>query len=122
MARLVIDPVTRIEGHLRVEVTVDGGVVTEGTVNLSSPRAIFAGLPPRFTRSCVTYEAYAVSRTSTRPQVDSAPKIAIFERVIWSASRQKSLSVRSGGAGFDRFRHGARNCPFDTSHLTTKGP
>src|SRR5271166_2375285 len=45
------------------------------------------------------------------------PKIAIFERVIWSAGRQKSLSVRSGGAGFDRFRHGARNCPFDTSHL-----
>jgi hypothetical protein len=45
------------------------------------------------------------------------PKIAIFERVIWSAGRQKSLSVRSGGAGFDRFRLGARNCPFDTSHL-----
>jgi len=40
---------------------------------LSSPRAIFAGSPPRFTRSRVTYEAYAVSRTSTRPQVDSAP-------------------------------------------------
>jgi AraC family transcriptional regulator, transcriptional activator of pobA len=39
---------------------------------LSSPRAIFAGSPPRLTRSRVTYEAYAVSRTSTRPQVDSA--------------------------------------------------
>jgi type III restriction enzyme len=39
---------------------------------LSSPRAIFAGTPPRFTRSRVTYEAYAVSTTSTRPQVDSA--------------------------------------------------
>src|SRR5271166_806567 len=50
------------------------------------------------------------------------PKIAIFERVIWSAGRQKSLSVRSGGAGFDRFRHGARNCPFDTSHLGTDRP
>ena len=47
-----------------------GGIV--GTVNLSNPRAIFAGSPPRFTRSRVTYEAYAVSRTSTRPQVDSA--------------------------------------------------
>src|SRR6476661_9429096 len=43
-----------------------------GTVNLSNPRAICAGSPPRFTRSRVTYEAYAVSRTSTRPQVDSA--------------------------------------------------
>ena len=29
MARLVIDPVTRIEGHLRVEVQVDGGHVAE---------------------------------------------------------------------------------------------
>ena len=45
------------------------------------------------------------------------PKIAIFERLIWSAGPRKSLSVRSGGAGFDRFRLGARNCPFDTSHL-----
>jgi hypothetical protein len=43
-----------------------------GTVNLSNPRAIFANSPPRFTRSRVTYEAYVVSRTSTRPQVDSA--------------------------------------------------
>jgi hypothetical protein len=43
-----------------------------GTVNLSNPRAIFAGSPPRFTKSRVTYEAYVVSRTSTRPQVDSA--------------------------------------------------
>ena len=40
--------------------------------NLSNPRAIFAGSRPRFTRSRVTYEAYVVSRTSTRPQVDSA--------------------------------------------------
>ena len=45
---------------------------SHGTVNLSNPRAIFAGSPPRFTRSRVTYEAYVVSRTSTRPQVDSA--------------------------------------------------
>jgi hypothetical protein len=43
----------------------------KGTVNLSNPRAIFAGSPPRFTRSRVTYEAYVVSGTSTRPQVDS---------------------------------------------------
>ena len=47
------------------------GNVLDGTVNLSSPRAIFAGSPPRFTRSRVTYEAYVVSRTSTRPQVDA---------------------------------------------------
>src|SRR5271166_4178598 len=47
------------------------------------------------------------------------PKIAILERVIWSAGPRKSLSVRSGGACFDRFRLGTRNCPFDTSHLAT---
>jgi hydrogenase large subunit len=29
MAKIVIDPVTRIEGHLKIEVTVDGGVVKE---------------------------------------------------------------------------------------------
>jgi len=39
---------------------------------LSNPSAIFAGSPPRFTRSRVTYEAYVVSGPSTRPQVDSA--------------------------------------------------
>ena len=41
------------------------GNARPGTVNLSNPRAIFAGSPPRF-------EAYVVSRTSTRSQVDSA--------------------------------------------------
>ena len=60
-----------------------------GTVNLSSPRAIFAGSPPRFTRSRVTYEAYAVSRTSTRPQVDSAAETLSPNRVstCWSMER-----------------------------------
>jgi NAD-dependent dihydropyrimidine dehydrogenase PreA subunit len=43
-----------------------------GTVNLSNSRAIFARSPARLTRSRVTYEAYVVSRTSRRPQVDSA--------------------------------------------------
>ena len=51
----------------------------QGTVNLSNPRAIFAGSPPRFTRSRVTYEAYVVSRTSTRPQVDRALLIPCFD-------------------------------------------
>ena len=29
MARIVVDPVTRIEGHLRVEAVVDNGVITD---------------------------------------------------------------------------------------------
>lgn len=33
MARSVIDPLTRIEGHLRVEVEVEGGVVTDAWVS-----------------------------------------------------------------------------------------
>ncbi len=29
MTRIVVDPVTRIEGHLRIEATLDGGVITD---------------------------------------------------------------------------------------------
>jgi hydrogenase large subunit len=29
MAKIVIDPVTRIEGHLKIEVEVNNGVVTD---------------------------------------------------------------------------------------------
>jgi len=29
MARIVVDPVTRIEGHLRIEAEVNGGQVTD---------------------------------------------------------------------------------------------
>ena len=29
MARIVVDPVTRIEGHLRIEAQVDGGFITD---------------------------------------------------------------------------------------------
>ncbi|MBE1494038.1 hydrogenase large subunit [Amycolatopsis lexingtonensis] len=50
MARLVIDPVTRIEGHLRVEVTVDGGVVRDAYSSSTMWRGIetiLAGRDPR---------------------------------------------------------------------------
>ncbi|WP_239334276.1 nickel-dependent hydrogenase large subunit [Frankia sp. CiP3] len=40
MSRLVIDPVTRIEGHLRVEVAVDGGRVTEAYASSTMWRGI----------------------------------------------------------------------------------
>ncbi len=29
MARIAIDPITRIEGHLRIEVQIEDGVVTD---------------------------------------------------------------------------------------------
>ena len=58
--------------HLVTLATADGRVAQrsaltsrhKGTVNLSNPRATFAGSPPRFTRSRVMCEAYVVSRTS----------------------------------------------------------
>lgn len=40
MARTVIDPLTRIEGHLRVEVEVDGGVVKDAWVSGSLYRGM----------------------------------------------------------------------------------
>jgi Ni,Fe-hydrogenase I large subunit len=40
MTRIAIDPVTRIEGHLRIEVEVDGGNVS----NAWSSSTMFRGL------------------------------------------------------------------------------
>ena len=40
MANLAIDPVTRIEGHLRVEAQVEGGKVTDAW----SSRTMFRGM------------------------------------------------------------------------------
>jgi Ni,Fe-hydrogenase I large subunit len=40
MAKIAIDPITRIEGHLRIEVEVDGGVVT----NAWSSSTMFRGI------------------------------------------------------------------------------
>ncbi|EFC79239.1 nickel-dependent hydrogenase large subunit, partial [Parafrankia sp. EUN1f] len=50
MSRLVIDPVTRVEGHLRVEVQVDGGQVTEAYASSTMWRGIetiLTGRDPR---------------------------------------------------------------------------
>jgi Ni,Fe-hydrogenase I large subunit len=40
MAKIVIDPITRIEGHLRIEAQVDGGKV----VDAWSSSTMFRGL------------------------------------------------------------------------------
>ena len=40
MAKIAIDPITRIEGHLRIEAQVDGGKVTEAW----SSSTMFRGL------------------------------------------------------------------------------
>ena len=40
MTKIVIDPVTRIEGHLKIEAIVDGGIVKEA----NSSGTLFRGL------------------------------------------------------------------------------
>ena len=40
MAKIAIDPITRIEGHLRIEAEVDGGQVTDAW----SSSTMFRGL------------------------------------------------------------------------------
>jgi Ni,Fe-hydrogenase I large subunit len=40
MAKIAIDPITRIEGHLRIEAQVDGGEITEAW----SSSTMFRGL------------------------------------------------------------------------------
>jgi hydrogenase large subunit len=40
MAKIAIDPITRIEGHLRIEAQVDGGQVTDAW----SSSTMFRGL------------------------------------------------------------------------------
>ncbi len=50
MAKVVVDPITRIEGHLRIEAQVDGGRVTDAWASSTSFRGmeiILKGRDPR---------------------------------------------------------------------------
>ena len=40
MTKIAIDPITRIEGHLRIEVQVDGGEVTDAWASSTMWRGI----------------------------------------------------------------------------------
>ncbi len=40
MPKIAIDPITRIEGHLRIEVQVDGGKVTDAWASSTMFRGI----------------------------------------------------------------------------------
>ncbi len=73
MARVVVDPVTRIEGHLRIEAEVDGGKITNAYSSCTMWRGveqILVGRDPRdawaFTQRicgvCTTVHAYASIR------------------------------------------------------------
>ena len=57
MAKLVIDPITRIEGHLRIEVQVEDGVVTDAWSSSTMFRGIETILKGRDPR-----EAWAITQ------------------------------------------------------------
>jgi len=54
MAKIVIDPITRIEGHLRIEVQVEDGVVTDAWSSSTMFRGIELILKDRDPREAWT--------------------------------------------------------------------
>ncbi len=57
MPKIAIDPITRIEGHLRIEVQVDGGKVTDAWASSTMFRGIELILKGRDPR-----EAWAITQ------------------------------------------------------------
>jgi Ni,Fe-hydrogenase I large subunit len=55
MAKIAIDPVTRIEGHLRIEVEVENGVVTKAWSSSTMWRGIETILKGRDPRDAWTF-------------------------------------------------------------------
>ncbi len=87
MARIVVDPITRIEGHLRIEAVVENGVITEAYSSGTMVRGIekiLKGRDPRdawaFTERvcgvCTTVHALASVRTVEDALGISVPKNA----------------------------------------------
>jgi len=85
--RIVVDPITRIEGHLRIEAVVDNGVITEAYSSGTMVRGfekILKGRDPRdawaFTERacgvCTTVHALASVRTVEDALGISVPKNA----------------------------------------------
>ena len=55
MTKIAIDPITRIEGHLRIEVEVDGGKVTRAWSSSTMFRGIEIILQGRDPREAWTF-------------------------------------------------------------------
>ena len=55
MAKIAIDPITRIEGHLRIEVEVNDGVVTDAWSSSTMFRGIELILKGRDPREAWTF-------------------------------------------------------------------
>ena len=100
MAHVVVDPVTRIEGHLRIEAEVDGGAVKEAWSSSTMFRGIeliLRGRDPRdawaFAQRicgvCTTVHAIA----SIRPRRGSANCPAASSASSWSGSHLKQFDL-----------------------------
>lgn len=98
MARIVIDPITRIEGHLRIEAVVENGVVTEAYSSGQMVRGfekILKGRDPRdawaFTERacgvCTTVHALASVRTVEDALGITVPKNAELIRNLMFCSQ-----------------------------------
>ena len=93
MARLVVDPITRIEGHLRIEAVVENGTITDAYSSGTMVRGfekILKGRDPRdawaFTERacgvCTTVHALASVRTVEDSLAITVPKNAELIRNI----------------------------------------
>jgi hydrogenase large subunit len=105
MARIVVDPITRIEGHLRIEAVVEGGKITDAYSSGTMVRGfekILKGRDPRdawaFTERacgvCTTVHALASVRTVEDALQISVPKNAeIIRNLMFCAQYVQDHAV-----------------------------
>ena len=73
MTHIVVDPVTRIESHLRVEAEVDGGVVKEAWSSSTMFRGIESILRGRDPRDAWVFAQRSAAYTTSTPSPRSVP-------------------------------------------------
>ena len=76
--RIVVDPITRIEGHLRIDVEVDGGKVTK---SWSSGQSQSSSTSPAIVQNRPVASKRVTSRTPDRPSAIAA-NVGVPRRVI----------------------------------------
>ncbi len=124
--RIVIDPITRIEGHLRIDCEVDGGRVSNAWASGTMWRGveqILLGRDPRdawaitqrFCGVCTTVHAIASVRAVENALEMAVPKNAQYIRNLMIAAFAKQLDEE--GPVFDLDRDGlAVHRQFDCRH------
>src|ERR1700757_1456654 len=92
MARIVVDPVTRIEGHLRIEAEVNGGAVTDAWSSGTMFRGIeliLRGRGPREAR------IWAERICGVRPTVHPPPSGRAVEDALGIEVRENANLIRN---------------------------